>query len=165
MGYLRGCRYPVRMSYLAQRQDKKPAFWSEQFCCMFIRDTYRYSTVCRREPQYILVAHYALVNIIYFVVDKYFSYTRENIFNCERHEVLHYFILIRTVWGTVSRVRLFLAGLGSIPGHFLWKFMVDTVALGRVSPHELRIFLSLSFHLWSIDINPYPANVENIVNS
>jgi hypothetical protein len=73
MRYLRGCRYPVRMSYLAQRQDKNRLFEVSNFVvCSFATSTY---IVSRRETQYILVAHYALVNIIYFVVDEYFLYT------------------------------------------------------------------------------------------
>ena len=76
--------------------------------------------------------------------------------NYELHEVIHYFMLIRTVGGTVPWVRLFLTGLGSIPGHFLLNFMVDSLALGHVSPHQLRIFLSLPFHL-SRHINSSPT--------
>jgi len=72
-GYLRGYRYPAQISYPAQRQDKNRLIEVDNlFVCSFVACT---DIVGRREPQYLLVAHYTLVNIIYIVVDEYFSYT------------------------------------------------------------------------------------------
>jgi len=71
--YLRGCRYPARINYPAQRQDNNWLFEVGGFVvCSFAART---DTVCHREPQYILVAHCTLLNVIYFVVGEYFSYT------------------------------------------------------------------------------------------
>jgi len=36
---------------------------------------------------------------------------------------------------------------GFSPRSLLVEFVVDIMALGQVSPHELRIFVSLSFHI------------------
>jgi hypothetical protein len=58
---------------LLRKKIKTGFFLSGQFCCVFIRGTT--DIVCRREPQYILFAHFTLVNTIYFVVGEYFSYT------------------------------------------------------------------------------------------
>jgi len=72
-GYLRGYRYPARINYPAQRQNRNRLFEVGSFVvCSFETRT---DIVCHREPQYILVARYTLVNIIYFPVGEYFSYT------------------------------------------------------------------------------------------
>ena len=42
---------------------------------------------------------------------------------------------------------------GFSPRSLLVEFVVDIMALGQVSTHELRIFVSLSFHIWPMHIN------------
>jgi hypothetical protein len=55
MGYLRGCRFPARISYPVQGQDKNQLFEVGNF---FVRlFAAGADIVCYRDQQYILVAH------------------------------------------------------------------------------------------------------------